>query len=87
MSFGFYLVNSECGAYLAVDQNLVYGGYPKMFLLFLSLILSLSLVLKLSFSNYILVSFSICFWLLDLLEFCHHLSPACKPYLSILNSQ
>ena len=31
--FGFYLVYSECGAYLTVNQNLVYS-YPKMFVLF-----------------------------------------------------
>ena len=34
MSSGFYLVNSECGAHLAVDQSLIYGSHPKMFLLF-----------------------------------------------------
>ena len=38
MSFDFHLITSECGAYLAVDQSLVYGGYPKLFLLFFSLI-------------------------------------------------
>ena len=47
LSFDFYLVNSECGAYLAVDQSLVYGSYPNIFLLFFSLILSLTSVLKL----------------------------------------
>ena len=31
------LVNSECDVYLPVDQSLVYS-YPKMFLLFFSLI-------------------------------------------------
>ena len=30
LSFGFCLVNSECGAYLAVDHNLVYS-YSTMF--------------------------------------------------------
>ena len=34
LSFGFYLVNSECGASPAVDHSLVFGSYPKMFLLF-----------------------------------------------------
>ena len=86
MPFGL-LVTSECGAYLAADQSLVYGGYPKMFLLFFSLILILILVLKLSFSIHILVLFSICFLLLDLLEFCHRLSSPCEPCLSIFNPQ
>ena len=36
---------------------------------------------------HILVSFTICFLLLDLLQFCHQLSPACKPCLFIFNSQ
>ena len=31
-AFGFYLVNSKCGAYLAVDHSLVYS-YPKWCLL------------------------------------------------------
>ena len=87
LSFGFYLVNSECGAYLTVDLGLVYGSYSKMFLLFLSLILNLIPVLKPSFSVYILVLFPFCFVLLDLLEFCHQLSPACRPCLSIFYSQ
>ena len=34
LSFDFYLVNSECGASPAVDHSLVFGSYPKMFLLF-----------------------------------------------------
>ena len=85
LSFGFDLVNSECGAYLAVNQSLVYGSYPKMFLLFFNLILSLIPVLKPFFSIHILVSF--CFLLLDPLEFCQQLSLAWKPYLSIFNSQ
>ena len=46
MSFGFSLVNSECGAYLAVDQFTIIA---KMFLLFFSLILSLIPGLKPSF--------------------------------------
>ena len=57
LSFTFYLVNSECGAYLAVDQSLVYGSYSNMFLLFFSLILSLIPVLKPSFLIHVLVSF------------------------------
>ena len=35
--FGFCLANSECDAYLAVDHSLVYNSYPRMFLLFVSL--------------------------------------------------
>ena len=61
-SFAFYLVNSKCEAYLAVDQSLVYGSYPKVFLLFFSLILSLIPVLAPSFLIHILVSFSFCFF-------------------------
>ena len=38
-TFGFCIVNSECDAHLAVDNSLVYS-YPKMFLLFFSLILT-----------------------------------------------
>ena len=34
----FYLVSSECGAYLALDHSLV-CGYPKLSLLFFSKIL------------------------------------------------
>ena len=40
LPFGFFLVNSECDAYLPVDHSLV-RGHSKMFLLFFSLILSL----------------------------------------------
>ena len=57
LSFSFYLSNYECGACLAVDQSLVYGNYPNMFLLFFSLILSLIPVLKPSFLIHVLVSF------------------------------
>ena len=39
LSFGFLHVNCERDAYLAVDYSLVYS-YPKMFLIFFSLILS-----------------------------------------------
>ena len=39
--FVFCLTNSECDTYLATDHSLVYSGYPKMFLLFYSLIFSL----------------------------------------------
>ena len=39
--YGLYLANSECDAYLAVGHSLVYNSYPKMFLLFFILILSL----------------------------------------------
>ena len=45
LSFGVCLVNSECSAYLGVDQNLVYS-YPKMILIFFCLILGLISVLK-----------------------------------------
>ena len=83
--FGFYLVNFECGAYLAFDHSLVNCIYPKIFILFFSLILSLIPVLKPSDSIHISVAF--CFLLLDLLEFCYQSSPACKPCLSIFNSQ
>ena len=65
LSFSFYLVNSECGTYLAVDQSLAYASYPIMFLLFFSLILSLIPVLKPPFLIHVLV------FLLDVLEFCH----------------
>ena len=67
LSFSFYLSNYECGACLAVDQSLVYGNYPNMFLLFFSLILSLIPVLKPSF----LMSWFRFVFLLDLLELCH----------------
>ena len=46
LPFSFYLVNSECGAYVAIDHGLVYVNYPKMFLQFFSLILSLIPVFK-----------------------------------------
>ena len=39
MSFGFYLATSESGANLAVEQSLVHGRCPKMFLLFFRLAL------------------------------------------------
>ena len=59
--FPFYFpVNSECGAYLAVDHSLVYS-YPKTFLLYLSLILSLIPDLRSSFSIHISVSCSLVF--------------------------
>ena len=41
LSFGFCLVNSECDAYVSVDHSLAYS-HPKMFQLFVSLILSLA---------------------------------------------
>ena len=70
LSFGFYIVLSECGAYLAVDHKLVYSRYPKMFLLFFSIILSLIPVLNPSFSIHISVLFSFfCFCLFLLLFF------------------
>ena len=86
LSFGFHLFNSQCGANLAVDHNLVYS-YSKMFLLSFILILSLILVLKPSFSIHMSDS---SFLLLDLLvelEFCHQLSPACQSCSSISDSQ
>ena len=76
-----------CGAYLAVDHSSVYGGYPKLFLLFFSIIMSLSPFLKPSFLIHILVSFCLCFLHLDLFKFCCQLFPAWKPCLSIFNSQ
>ena len=39
LSFSFFLVTSECDLYLPVDPSLVYT-YPKMLLLFFSLILA-----------------------------------------------
>ena len=41
LSFSFFLVNSECDVYLPVDNSLVYS-YPKIFLVFSSLIFSLA---------------------------------------------
>ena len=85
--FIYYLVNSECRAYLAANHSLVYS-YPKMSLLISSIILSLILVLKPSFLIHISVSFYFLF--LDLFvefEFCHILSPVCKSCLFIFNSQ
>ena len=76
MPFDFYLVNSECGGYLAVDCRLVYS-YHKMFLQFFSLTFSVISVLKASIAIHILVLFAFCFLLLDLaveLEFCPQLS-------------
>ena len=64
LSFGFYLVNSECVVYLAVAHSLVYS-YPKMCVLFFSLIL-LEPNSKPSFSIHLPVLFY--FWLLDLIE-------------------
>ena len=61
--FGFWKVNSECRAYLAVDKSLVYSN-PKIFLVFLSLILSQIPGLKSSFLIHI--SISLCLLLLDL---------------------
>ena len=58
-----------------------------MFLLFCSLILRLISALISTFSIRITVSFSFYFLLLDLLEFCHELSPDCKACLYIFNSQ
>ena len=64
--FGFCLSNSVCDTYLAVDHSSVYS-YPKMFILFFSLLTSVECLepgLKPSFSIHIFVSF--CFLLLDL---------------------
>ena len=85
---GCYLVNYQYGAYLTVDQNLVYS-YPK-FLIVFGLLFCLILILKPSFSIHISVSFSFCFLLLNLVveyEFCHQLSPTCKSCLSIFKSK
>ena len=65
LPFGFCLFNSECDASLANHHSLI-GSYPKMFLLFLSLILSLIPGLKQFFSIHISFSFLFCFLLLDL---------------------
>ena len=46
--FSFCLVNSKCGAYQAAEHDFVHS-YPKMFLLFFSLILGLVSGLKSSF--------------------------------------
>ena len=54
--FGFYLVNSGCGSYLAVDHSLVYTSYPKTFLLFFSIILSAIIEIS-SFKTIFLDSF------------------------------
>ena len=56
-------------------------------MLFVSLILSLSQVLKPSFSIHTLTSFSFYFLHLSLLELRHQLSLLCRPCLSIFNSQ
>ena len=58
---GFFLVNSECDAYLPVNHSLVCNQL-KLFLLFFSLILSL----RSSFSVHIWVSF--CFLLQNLVN-------------------
>ena len=58
-----------------------------MFLLFLSLTLSLIRVLKPSFSMHILVLLSFSFLLLDMvveLGFCHSPFTACQSYLAII---
>ena len=60
--FGFYLVNFECGAYLAFDHSLVNCIYPKIFMIF-SLILSLIPVLKPSDSIHISVAFCFSSWI------------------------
>ena len=44
--FWLFLVNSGCDLHLVVDQSLVFGNYPKAFLLFFSLVLSLIPVKK-----------------------------------------
>ena len=44
--FWLFLVNSGCDLHLVVDQSLVFGNYPKVFLLFFSLVLSLIPVKK-----------------------------------------
>ena len=80
LSFGFYLVNSVCNAYLEIDQSLVHCSYPKMFLLFFEFNLEPIQVLKPSLNLF-------WFFLLDLLESCHQLLPACRPGLSVFNSQ
>ena len=80
------IVNSGCSAYLSVDHSLIYR-YTKMCLIFFSLIL-LEPNSKLSFSVHLLVSFCFCSGIyLMKLGSCHQLSPACKSYSSIFNSQ
>ena len=89
MSFGFYLVNLDCSAYLAVDHGLVYS-YSKMFLLFFRLIFSLIPVSKPPFLIHISVLFSFCVLVLDPaveLEICHQFSPASKSFLPIFDSR
>ena len=81
LSFSFFLVTSECDVYLPVDPSLVYS-YPKMLLLFFSLILAW---FKTIFLDSYLGVF--CSWVqLASVEFkfCHLLSPACKSCFSIL---
>ena len=60
LSFGFCLVIPEFGAYIAVDHSLVHS-YPKIFLLYLSLILILIAGLKSSLSIHMSASFSFIF--------------------------
>ena len=62
LPFVFCLVNSECGAYLAVDHSLLYS-YPKIYILFFRLILDLIPGLKSSFSIHIsvLLCLTFCF--------------------------
>ena len=60
LAFGFYLVNFDRGAYLAVDHSLVYS-YPKMSLLFISLNLTL---LEPGLQQYISIYISVSFCLL-----------------------
>ena len=83
---GFYLVNSECGAHLAVDLSLIYGSTPKMFLLFFSRLEPNSSFKTIFLDSYLGIVV-VCFLLLDLLEFCDQLSQTCKPCLPIFNSQ
>ena len=56
------LVNYECGAYLAIGHGLVYCSYSKTILIFFSVISSLILVLKTSFSIPILFLSSFYIW-------------------------
>ena len=76
LSFIFFLVTSECNVYLPVDPSLVYS-YPKMLLLFFSLILAW-------FKTIFLDSYLSVFCSSIKFEFCHLLLLACKSCFSNL---
>ena len=78
--FWFFVVNSECDAYLPVDYSLVYG-HSKMFLI-LSIESNLEFGLKPSF--WIHISLSFCFLPLDLVSCITGILSSTFPSLQIL---